>query len=1138
MIELNTVGEVGRRSARAGVGVQQQIPNDRRDDRRNDRRSDRREGRRDERRDDRRYDHRDERRDDRRADDHHYRPDRRERSPNSRYRERSSVRDRRHRSRSKDRRERRENSRDRARLRDDDSADSRRRHRRDNSRDRPANERSNDKSDEPNLKRKNQENDDAEAKRRLAKLEAWKAKQLAQKEQKRKEEEAMSGNQILQAMEKRENAVTDASNQNPEKIVAEVTDNKSDKTLAEVINPFADLPVPLNGSIPKTSSSSSIQEPDQAPPSLFMKKSAKISRFGFSGKTNAESENTANKAGLGFEDEESSKKKLQKLSPTMPVESLSTIGDPMVIDGATEAADASKEDENINGNDRSTSSKASKVQDSQKKAASEDTPMKDVAAYDPVTGEELDPVDAYLSTLTFPDENKPQKFSRKLKKEVNETILDDENNELDAVELGDPEDILALANKKKRKEIPIVDHSKVEYIPFRKNFYVEPQEYADMTEEELADLRLELDGIKIRAPANVKVPKPVQSWGQCGLNVPTMEVIRKLGYEKPSAIQTQAIPAIMAGLDVIGVAKTGSGKTVAFLLPMFRHILDQPKLTARDGPIAIIMAPTRELAVQIHKDAANFARKVGLRAVCCYGGAPIKDQIAELKRGCEIVIVTPGRFVDLLTSNSGRLTNLRRVTYVVLDEADRMFDMGFEPQVTRILQNVRPDRQTVLFSATMPPKLEGLVRKTMRKPVEITVGGRSVVAPEITQMIEIRPENSKLFRVLELLGELFENDEDARSLIFVERQETADIVLRDLMRKGYPCQSIHGAKDQIDRDSAIDDFKNGVIPVLVATSVAARGLDVKQLKLVINYDSPSHLEDYVHRAGRTGRAGNLGTAVTFLTPEQERYAPDIAKALKQSGQPIPEELQKLVDSHLQKVKEGKAKATGLGFGGKGLEHIAAEREAMRGRERGQYKTGDDPEDDKDDKTAGIEIVVKSSSDPTPSAAADTSGIGEPLIVVHKRAPPPASKPGKPLDKLEQVRLAAASINGRLTQQGQLRGGQPVDNKGPDAGAFHATLEINDYPQKARWAVTNRTNVAKILDATGTSITTKGSYYPTGKEPNLDKGDNPKLYILVEGDTEIVVKTAMHELVRLLKEGTIASSEFSHRAAPTGKYKVL
>jgi ATP-dependent RNA helicase DDX46/PRP5 len=281
-------------------------------------------------------------------------------------------------------------------------------------------------------------------------------------------------------------------------------------------------------------------------------------------------------------------------------------------------------------------------------------------------------------------------------------------------------------------------------------------------------------------------------------------------------------------------------------------------------------------------------------------------------------------------------------------------------------------------------------------------------------------------------------------LIFVDRQESADSLLRDLMKKGYPCMSIHGGKDQIDRDSTIEDFKAGVVPILVATSVAARGLDVKQLKLVVNFDAPNHLEDYVHRSGRTGRAGCKGTAVTFLTDEQDRYAVDIAKALRQSGQPVPEPVQNLVDTFMEKVKAGKEKASNSGFGGKGLEKLDQERDAAKARERKTFKTGEEgDEDEKEEKdTTGDDLFAKAASgvkafDTTP---AQIPGVPKGIdldgkITVHKT------------EREDRVRAAVQGINERLSKAGVMRQGVPIDNKGPDAGAFHATLEINDFPRK-------------------------------------------------------------------------------------------
>ncbi|ERT03165.1 hypothetical protein HMPREF1624_01470 [Sporothrix schenckii ATCC 58251] len=759
--------------------------------------------------------------------------------------------------------------------------------------------------------------------------------------------------------------------------------------------------------------------------------------------------------------------------------------------------------------------------------------------------DDVDPLDAFMANLDQAPATKKALKTKKPAAEPEAYFSDDEDYFTKAQDSLDAKSILAMAAKRKKKEIPTIDYSKLDITPVRKNFWVEPSELSQLTEAEVAELRLDLDGIKV---SGKDVPKPVQKWSHCGLTQTMLGIVEKLGYEKPTPIQMQALPVIMSGRDVIGVAKTGSGKTMAFLVPMFRHIMDQDPVKDNEGPIGLILTPTRELAVQIHRDCKPFAKALGLRAVCAYGGPPIKDQIAELKRGAEIIVATTGRMIDLLAANQGRVVSLKRTTYIVLDEADRMFDMGFEPQVMKIFANIRPDKQTVLFSATMPRIIDALVKKVLNNPVEIIVGGRSVVAPEITQIIEVREEKEKFFRLLELLGELYMNDEDVRSLIFVERQEKADELLRELLLKGYGCMSLHGGKDQNDRDSTITDFKNGVCPVLVATSVAARGLDVKQLKLVVNYDAPNHLEDYVHRAGRTGRAGNTGTAVTFITEDQENCAPGIAKALEQSGQPVPERLAEMRKAWREKVKAGKAKDQS-GFGGKGLEKLDKDRQAARQRERKTHKAeGDDEEPDKeaveeDDKkkqaasnlaqSAASAIVSRDTANEggDSSAAASAGAAGN--------AAPGAALPSKPGvgggAALEKAASAINDINARLARAGQLRSGQAIDNKGPDAGAFHATLEINDFPQKARWAVTNRTNVAKILDSTGTSITTKGTFYAAGAK--VPPGGEAKLYLLIEGDTELAVGNALTELTRLLREGTVAAADAESRAPASGRYTI-
>ncbi|KAJ9308230.1 hypothetical protein DTO217A2_2212 [Paecilomyces variotii] len=1111
------------------------------------------------------------RRDDHRDEDS-YRPSRRERSRDRRRsRDRDDDRDYRRRSRDRDYRSRRDDSRDRARRRRDDSTDSKRKSRRDDSRERASPRDPGARSREaskPSTPAPAAQTDEEKKAERLARLEAWKQKQAAEKERKQRELAASGGaRSILEEIDKKSGLSPSVSSpQSPatpgsDTAPASYAGKFDPKAIVKKATITSTGPSPLGTdvAVPETAKASittangklKANQPssDASKSSVLLKAKGNVSGFGLGAKPVADAEKPSTTRTLGFGEEESTRKKLEKL-PTPPLEDSTNAvaevaaededDDVDMQDGGTEEenaaaarAAAEKREERLQAQNLAYQSQTA----AQTNGDVEMTDASNQAAK--ADEEEIDPLDAFMSGLTESGPKKPTvRFSKK--KQEPEAIFGDEDDiDISAVGDGDAEDFLAIANKsRKKKDIPAVDHAKANYEPFRKSFYHEPVDLAEMTEEEVASLRLELDGIKVRG---VNVPKPVQKWSQCGLGVQTLDVIRKLGYESPTSIQSQAIPAIMSGRDVIGVAKTGSGKTVAFLIPMFRHIKDQRPLENMEGPISLIMTPTRELATQIHKDCKPFLKALNLRAVCAYGGAPIKDQIAELKRGAEIIVGTPGRIIDLLAANAGRVTNLRRVTYVVLDEADRMFDMGFEPQVMKIMANIRPDRQTVLFSATFPRNMEALARKTLTKPVEIVVGGRSVVAPEITQIVEVRSEETKFVRLLELLGNLYDDpaNEDARALIFVDRQEAADSLLRDLMRKGYPCMSIHGGKDQIDRDSTISDFKAGIFPVLIATSVAARGLDVKQLKLVVNYDAPNHLEDYVHRAGRTGRAGNTGTAVTFLTEEQERYSVDIAKALKQSGQAVPEPVQKMVDSFMEKVKAGKEKASGSGFGGKGLERLDQERDAARNRERKTYKTGDEGEEDEKEEKAdkGEDIFAKAASG-IQSAAAPLAGVPKGIdldgkITVHRTEKP---APGTSTNPLDKVGSAVADIHARLNRAGVMRSGVPIDNKGPDAGAFHATLEINDFPQKARWAVTNRTNVAKILEATGTSITTKGSFYPPGKEPGPT--DNPKLYILVEGDTELVVTNAMRELMRLLKEGTLAAADSEARAPASGRYNVV
>lgn len=1074
--------------------------------------------------------------------------------------------------RDRDDRRKRDDSRDRARSRREGTTDSHRSGPTD-SRSRPATDSTDSKPKSSAAATAAQSDADKKAER-LAKLAAWKKKQELEKE-KAKEATPGATRKLLAEMDQKANGSSAAtpSVASPTSAVASPAASTSFPSPATPYSGKFDPKeiakkshrVHESGAAPKLGAIG-VQLPPSKPapsatglPKASALPKAKTSGFGFH-KQNADTDKVSQKRKLILDEEETSDRKLAKL-PSLPL--------PDVDDTPYEVQDDDEEDaDNFAGDEEEEAAAARAAQErreeriaqenaQQGSAMEVDEPKAEVdapaasaeaggSAMEVDEEEEEDPLDAFMNDLESkpePAASKPAKLNGASQQKVEpepEAFFSGDDDYDYAKNEDEPGAFLEKVNKaRKKKDIPTVDYSKLDLSSLRKNFWVEPSELSEMTDAELTDLRLELDGIKVSGKG---VPKPVQKWSQCALSRRTLDIIDSLGFDKPTPIQMQAFPAIMSGRDIIGIAKTGSGKTLAFLLPMFRHIKDQEPLRENDGPIGLIMTPTRELATQIHRDCKPFLKSMGLRAVCAYGGAPIKDHIAELKRGAEIVVCTPGRMIDLLAANQGRVTNLRRVTYVVLDEADRMFDMGFEPQVMKILNNMRPDRQNILFSATMPRIMDALAKKILKDPVEITVGGKSVVAPEITQIVEVREEDKKFIRLLELLGELYDKDEDARSLIFVERQEKADKLLKELLQKGYPCMSIHGGKDQVDRDSTISDFKAGVVPIMIATSVAARGLDVKQLKLVVNYDAPNHLEDYVHRAGRTGRAGNKGTAVTFVTSEQENSAYCIAKALEQSGQPIPESMITMQKAFQEKLKAGKARDSS-GFGGKGLDKLDQEREAARVRERKSHRTeGEDEEENEEDKAKEDKKADKALSAIQAAASAVSSRDAaappkpqpdlEPKFTIHKREDPPPNSANNPLDKVSSARDA---INARLGKSGQLRPGQPIDNKGPDAGAFHATLEINDFPQKARWAVTNRTNVAKILEATGVSITTKGTFYPAGKE--VPPGAEAKLYILVEGDTEVVVSTAMTELTRLLKQGTMAAADAESRQ-PMGRYNVI
>ncbi|CAH2036683.1 unnamed protein product [Thlaspi arvense] len=783
--------------------------------------------------------------------------------------------------------------------------------------------------------------------------------------------------------------------------------------------------------------------------------------------------------------------------------------------------------------------------------------------------EEIDPLDAFMNAMVLPEVEKlsssapppvdkdgifdgkesgdqPKKsfnksLGRIMQGEDSDSDYSEPKNDDDPSLEEDDEEFMKRVKKTKAEKLSLVDHSKIEYEPFRKNFYIEVKDISRMTEEEVTAYRKELE-LKVHGK---DVPRPIRSWHQTGLTNKILDTMKKLKYETPMPIQTQALPIIMSGRDCIGVAKTGSGKTLGFVLPMLRHIKDQPPVEAGEGPIGLVMAPTRELVQQIHSDIKKFSKALGIRCVPVYGGSGVAQQISDLKRGTEIVVCTPGRMIDILCTSGGKITNLRRVTFLVMDEADRMFDMGFEPQITRIIQNIRPDRQTVLFSATFPRQVETLARKVLNKPIEIQVGGRSVVNKDITQLVEVRPENERFFRLLELLGEWYEK---GKMLIFVQSQEKCDALFRDLIKRSYPCLSLHGGKDQTDRESTISDFKSNVCNLLIATSIAARGLDVKDLELVVNYDAPNHYEDYVHRVGRTGRAGRKGCAVTFISEDDAKYAPDLVKALELSEQPVPDDVKAIADGFMAKVKQGIEQAHGTGYGGSGFKFNEEEEEVRKAAKKAQAKEYGF-EEDKSDSEDENDVVRKAGGDISQQAtlavaqiaaiAAAAAKANAPVIapVTANHLPTnsvglavvpgvlPVAVPGV-IDGAGRAAAMVAAINLQHNLAKIQADAMPEH--------YEAELEINDFPQNARWKVTHKDTLGPISDWTGAAITTRGQFYPPGR---IAGPGERKLYLFIEGPTEKSVKQAKGELKRVLEDITNQALSLPGGAQP-GRYSVL
>jgi ATP-dependent RNA helicase RhlE len=391
-----------------------------------------------------------------------------------------------------------------------------------------------------------------------------------------------------------------------------------------------------------------------------------------------------------------------------------------------------------------------------------------------------------------------------------------------------------------------------------------PAEQLPALDASLADAPL-LDDPTFEAPA--------LTFAELGLADPVLRAVTEAGYERPTPIQAQAIPLVLRGRDIMGLAQTGTGKTAAFSLPIVHRLLDGPRRTR-----VLVLTPTRELCMQVEASFRDYGRHAELDVIPVFGGMPYEPQEEALRNGVDVVVATPGRLLDHLERGNVVFDDLE---VLVLDEADRMLDMGFAPQINRVVERVPPYRQTLLFSATMPPEVEALARKYLRRPVVVQVGRRNTATKTVTHAVYPVPRDRKSSLLVQLLNR---PDMMDSVLVFVRTKPGADRVVRHLDAAGISAIAMHGDKSQAQRIQALEDFRSGAVRVLVATDIAQRGLDVTGISHVVNYDVPEQAEDYVHRIGRTGRAAASGDAYTFMAPDEIATVRLIERVI---GQEIP-----------------------------------------------------------------------------------------------------------------------------------------------------------------------------------------------------------------------------------------------------------
>jgi len=443
-----------------------------------------------------------------------------------------------------------------------------------------------------------------------------------------------------------------------------------------------------------------------------------------------------------------------------------------------------------------------------------------------------------------------------------------------------------------------IDWNKQTLKPFKKDFYKETKSVKNMSKSDIDTFRSSKSMLVFQDESDKPIPNPFRNWNESGLPDQCIEHIHGMGIKEPTPIQCQGIPMALSGNDIVGISRTGSGKTLAYLLPAIVHIQSQPVVERGEGPIGLILAPTRELCIQIDNEINKYMtscnssskQKIILKHLAVYGGSENRSkQINGLRRNSpDILVATPGRLIDLYESGE---TNFLRTTYVVLDEADRMLDMGFRDDLTRILKCVRPDRQVLMWSATWPKEIQHIARRYMSKPFRVQIGSTDLHAnSNIEQNFRlIRDLSSKNDYILKDIEEVCINN-NKKCLIFTNTKRDSDkleLILNKL--NNINPRAIHGDKSQTMRERILSDFRNGYCKCLIATDVVARGIDIKDIAVVLNYDFPSAgLEQYVHRIGRTARGHDGGVSLTYLTMDDTiKHNRGLIPLLKKANQNIP-----------------------------------------------------------------------------------------------------------------------------------------------------------------------------------------------------------------------------------------------------------